>query len=613
MNFNVVSPSDNGHDYTIQFRDHLSIKPNSTIKLNYIELVRDKEVLLDEDASITMTVESADCLPNLVPSTQVANKVFDTQTSTSKSATIAKGTYTFIAFRDAIEATLVSLVNDTNFVDNYEVYVDNNQNEADLLIGIYPRSIDDSLIPVGKLTQFDVDITNNLDSRTSGAGGGNSGFAYIGDGNAKNGTYNNYAIGDVHYNHYRDNSVKGSSSFASNELQSTAFNSYAYLQSSHTIAEAEDNSNLIYGLYSEEYALGITPIPAPNRTEGINLKLDVNGQPKCFVSFEFSGRDGIIIRYAQSVANQQINVWSNLNQEIGLMNIVARIPVNEFDMTSNWSVVVGTEIDNTQDKPQIILKLGKFNFTQGIFTPLWNSNTPRLNLPFELMVSDEITYNNANNINSQMPFSPFCSLKQVATSTLTNFGWSSIEYRGFDKDTSAQGSYASDANPQTLCKNIKLTFSENIRKGLGIPENVNVRPNIYTTLNPDLLEADLDYTYKKRNYSVELNLPINNYKNQVGLQNTQENSALQKNVIANIPSAFGIGAIVESSLDTNLLADSSREVISVFQPYNPIVSDMDNPQIETNNIHFRLTDMTDGTLATEISRSIINFTIDEPK
>ena len=615
MNFNVVSPTDNGHEYTIQFRDHISIKPNSRIRLNYIELVRNKEVLLDEDASITMTVESADCLPNLVPATQVANKVFDTQTSTSKTETIPKGEYTFVAFRDAIESALVSLLDSTNFRDNYEVYLENNESEGDLLIGLYPRSITESLIPTGTLTNFVVDAGNSLDSQTTGSGGGNSGNAYTGLGNAKNGTYNNYAISTIHYNHYRDDSTKGMSKVANltaNELLATDLNSYAYLRSTHSISEAEDNSNLLFGLYSKEYATGITPIPAPARTEGVNLQLDANGHVKCFVSFEFSGRAGVIIRYAQSVGGQNINVWDNINQEIGVMQIVARIPIIHFPMTSNWSVVVGTEIVNKEDRPEIILKFGKYDYSAGIFTQLWNSDAVRLNLPFELMVSNDITYDNANNINSQMPFNWLCSLKQVATNTLTDFGWERIEFRGFDKDTTAQGGYASDANPQTLVKNIKLKFSENMRRGLGIPENVNVRPNIYTTQNPDVVEADLNYTYRKTNYSLEVNLPINNYKNQQGLQNTQDNSALQKNVIANIPSAFGIGQIVESGLPTNTIADSSREVISVFQPYNPVVSDMKNPQIETNNINFRLTDMVDGTLATEISRSIINFTIDEP-
>ena len=140
MNFNLASPSNNGNDFTIQFKEHLSIPARSKVKLNFAELVRDKEVILNTDATIQMEIASADMIPTHVPATPAnPNKAFDTQGSTSKTETITKGDYTFIQFRDAVEVALINLLATSN-LKTYEVFVDNNDNEAVLTIGIMPKN-----------------------------------------------------------------------------------------------------------------------------------------------------------------------------------------------------------------------------------------------------------------------------------------------------------------------------------------------------------------------------------------------------------------------------------------------------------------------------------------
>ena len=39
MNFNLISPSDNGSEFTIKFNEHITFEPNSLIQLNFAELV----------------------------------------------------------------------------------------------------------------------------------------------------------------------------------------------------------------------------------------------------------------------------------------------------------------------------------------------------------------------------------------------------------------------------------------------------------------------------------------------------------------------------------------------------------------------------------------------
>ena len=102
-----------------------------------------------------------------------------------------------------------------------------------------------------------------------------------------------------------------------------------------------------------------------------------------------------------------------------------------------------------------------------------------------------------------------------------------------------------------------------------------------------------------------LDLPLNNYKNKSASANTRDNGGVKKQVLANIPAAFNSGEVVE----TLQPALSAGEVLTVYQPYQPIVSKMLNNEMEINSLTFQIVDMLTEEKATEISRSVINFTI----
>jgi hypothetical protein len=70
-----------------------------------------------------------------------------------------------------------------------------------------------------------------------------------------------------------------------------------------------------------------------------------------------------------------------------------------------------------------------------------------------------------------------------------------------------------------------------------------------------------------------LDLPLNNFKNRQGTSNTAKSAAIRKQVLANIPAAFATG-------------------------------------LEINSMSFHIVDMLSEQTATEIKRSVINFTIE---
>lgn len=588
MNFNLASPSNNGNEFTIQFKEPISIAENSKIKLNFAELVRDKEVILTEDGELTLSVNPLDMIPTAPPAAPNAqNLPFDTQTAASKTATIAKGDYTFVQFRDLIESTLVTLLQGSNLDSTYEVYVDNDENEAVLTVGIMP--VTTQTRPLGDMV---FSGTHEHDA-TKGAGGDK---AYTTNNTA--GAYDNYAIAENHYNHYVANSSLGAADTKDGNLETTTDNNaYIYAESIKTISDQSTEGNIFFGLYGAEYANGIGGAP-PARTNGNNPPvLSAAGIPRCFVGVELTGNgQGAILYYAEDAAGNLITTWNDINREIGDMYPVARIPLTSFTVTDKWKVILGTEIDNTADEPKIRVKLGSYQGND--YISLWDSQAENKNLPYQLMVGNTTVYDNANALNSQIPFNVFASVKQ----TQAGNGFEELQFKEFSK-TSGTGS---DANPNSYVKKINIILSTEVSRAIGVRDTLTVRPNQYTPANKAAIVADLDYTWKKNNYSILLDLPLNNFKNRQGTSNTAKSAAIRKQVLANIPAAFATGETIQS-IQPNI---GNAEVITVYQPYNVIESSLKNNPLEINSMSFHIVDMLSEQTATEIKRSVINFTIE---
>ena len=216
------------------------------------------------------------------------------------------------------------------------------------------------------------------------------------------------------------------------------------------------------------------------------------------------------------------------------------------------------------------------------------------------MVGDSTTYDNANALNSQIPFNWFASVKTTSANT---DGFLDLQYKEFDK------SLGSNADPVSLAKKIQLTLSTEIARGVGLREQLNIRPNQNTEANPNAIVADLNYTWKKNNYSILLDLPLNNFKNKQASARTADNASVKKQVLANIPAAFSTGETTET-IQSSL---GNSEIITVYQPYNVIQSYLDNNPIEINSMTFKIVDMLTEEPATEIKRSVVNFTIEPPE
>jgi hypothetical protein len=177
-----------------------------------------------------------------------------------------------------------------------------------------------------------------------------------------------------------------------------------------------------------------------------------------------------------------------------------------------------------------------------------------------------------------------------------NEGWEAIFYTQLDKTANS----SNDNKPATIIDNYSLTFNEELRNVFLQKNTETLFPNFIFQRTDLFYARNFSLEWRVKNYSILLNnLPIQNYKN----VEEKRQPAYQKAVLANLPSPFGVGSnLVEPTAD-------DTELTSVYQPYNPIITDLNNQELVLNNFDVRIVDMENENTATEITKSVINFTI----
>ena len=71
MNFNLISPEGKADEFQIQFKDPITIKPNSQLELNWLEFERVGEIVFDRKQTMKLLFENN--IPTLKPSDSSEN------------------------------------------------------------------------------------------------------------------------------------------------------------------------------------------------------------------------------------------------------------------------------------------------------------------------------------------------------------------------------------------------------------------------------------------------------------------------------------------------------------------------------------------------------------
>jgi len=626
MNFNLVSnEKDNGHEFSVRLSNPITIPANSSIYMNFAELTRNSQVRLFEDGEITLTINKV--FPNVYPNDRAtANNplVIDPAASTdfTNKITIPKGVYTFTALRDLINDDLNKIITDSHaafYLARTNEQFDMDADDSNIYLGYtlgkdygnntdptqHKTSVAEQGLSVTNLFQQSQNIIDSDDP---------SGFRIVayakerGTGVAKQ--YNNYALTKKHYFHYafkNDEPVRDASNFISDPNQNFVF--CAGIKEVHAMEGA-----ITVGLYSPEYAVmsgGANRIGGNLTPRNIPTTPSATSRLACLCGIEITeaGRaagNGSVMRVNWATTTidgvqKTVRHWTNINQTIsGMKTDIVGNANSIFGANNKPLFAFQTYLDEDdelyKDEPRIYLRIYKIGNIGGngggdeFFELIYDSKLTGEFFPKSFFEADTSFYDDANKVNSQIPFSI------IMAAQVEDEGWDMIVYTELDK--SANNS--DDNKPATIIDNYQLTFNKSLEKVFLQANTPKLFPNFVFRRTDLFYERNLSLEWQTKNYTILLNnLPIQNYKN----VEEKRQPAYQKAVLANIPAPFGISAnLVEPNND-------NMELVSVYQPYNPIITDLRNQELVLNNFDVRIVDMENESTAGEIISSIINFTI----
>jgi len=627
-NFNLISPSDNGFEYTIRFQDPIKIMPNSKIDFKFAELVRAGEVVFNEAQTITISVESADCLPQFdirVDGTESIEPLVDSNGAESRTMvlSIPAGAYSYTDFKSTLETTITNGLKRTHSAD---IYVNNfkgfavasdtdSGTKTDIAFGIdYDFSIKDASIPVNNIEldaggeyQMNVQVSSEMEiTKTSGG---------------TNGQLDAGAIINPE-ERYIHRYYKNNLSAPANNYENCI-----YLEGNDDL---EDQVGSIhFGFYNIEVSkvlgLGTNRLFA-NGSGGTN-QITHDGEQYLPVPLGVRvGAYGEQIEIYQGFGSGFDNIGAdNMLGNINQIAILSSVPVHDyfdegetpkffFQMYQTRENIPNTSISFNEER-DTYYRLFALNHKQNSTAESFNMELiydsaihgEFLTHNFEVAATG-ITYGQAPNAlekaKSQVPY------QLVVGMTQQDEGWKKITYPKLD---------FTDGLEQCLLLNYKMSFSDELARALNIPVKSKVSelelvPNFLVSKhivndaeslfnNANLFHnSNIANPWKRDSYSIFIDLPCNNYKN----VSDKLNGGFRKSVIANIPSPFSSADIVEGG-------NTNNEMVATYEPYQQVSSELKNNEISVNSFKISILDMKTEQLAKQLSASVVNFSIHCPE
>jgi hypothetical protein len=621
MNFNLISPPGNGYEYTIRFREPIDIPAKSKIAMNWAELTRAGKIVLKDPATITITSGPNNVFPRKVPDGAFPdNLIFSNQTSSSTTVSVGAGTYNFAQLAEKIDQAL-QLGLGTSTHGNLNYYEPNDDSFSFLLepgnnilqVGYELGGEWDNQTVANVRSSFDFSTSPNLAAKTT-TGGATRPFAYLKDKAGTNGTFDSFATDfSKHYFHYQY--FNETNTYVQQNL--VFLRGSAVLKPGGTGGAGGQAGRIIFGLYSKEYAEGVGIGAHPRTASGLanTISLDANGIPRNFINIISDKIEGnFTIQMATNNAGLPIEEWQSIGDSIHEMTDVYSVPMTSlFGANETPQYCFHTYIETRYDdlyktRPKIFFRVYKSSGGTTAGDLIFDSRVAGHFLPYSLLEAEVgnpsgIAYTNATEINSQIPF----NISLYADTD--DEGWRVCRFKSFKKDLNPGGTLS---NPQTIIEKYTLTFSGGLETVLGT-STAELRPNAVLDRNAgdfesenlktvSLLYSNLDVNWKLDSYAIFLDLPINNYKN----TDTASQGGFAKTILANLPNPFAVGEIIEPN------STGTTEVLSVYQPYQQIIHHMNNNNIKVNSIRVKIVKMGDETLSSELSKSIVNFTIIPP-
>ena len=644
---NLVSPENNGHLYSVRFREPLIIEANSKVNMNFAKFKRNGNLFFSNDQTITL--EILGCMPSLKPvSPFISNLTVEDLGDGAGVLKIpkinpdtGKAGYSVLELDARIKTLFDSLqLRDTDKPTQFFHYE-----------GIEVDMLNENLIRCGYSQQTPKNILTDITLSTADVKGG---AATVDDAYTKTSAnpddlyYDNYALSQEHYNFmynspYNTGADRNLIHFRVNRPVDTLLNgvsiglySKEIADSTWTNALGSNTTALTKGTGASNNSANNTAMTNPmifasNATQTTNANVDsadvVNHILGSYMTFEITGSAGantnkFSIYFKSKTAgdvkhfNDMIDNFAGMKRVFTDSLSALGIPTDanpEFAIETYWRSGNGTGFNIATGQldsmyVRVYNMVGKTTHTEDNL--VWDSRslgrkTGAIEAGWFTNYSGgmggklPITGTEAvkvNKINASIPFNLIMSAQKQGE------GFEFVRMTGFKKTDNN----ANATNPHTLIQRYRMTFSEELANYLGESKSASINPN-NSDVNVDSVSREEAEIVRDSSYSIYLkNLPIKCYKNiQQKFQNGNENSVgFVQPILYDVPTPFADSQIVN-------MGDGDI-IVGTYQPSINKVLDLDNNKMVINNLDVEIRDTITNELSKELTGSVVNFTITKP-
>ena len=643
---NLVSPEDNGHLFSVRFREPLVIEANSKVNMNFAKFKRNGNLFFSTDQTIKLSILGA--MPSLKPVAPFASNI--TLDDLGDGAGVLKIPK---INPDTGKAGYSVLELDTRIKTLFDAYQLRDTNKPTQFFhyeGIEVNMLNENLIRCGYSQQTPKNLLKDITLSTADVKGG---AATADDAYTKTSAnpddlyYDNYALSKEHYNFmynspYNTDGDRNLIHFRCNRPVDTLINgvsiglySKEIADSDWTSATTSNTTALTKGTSADNDSANGTSMTnpmifAPNATQTANADVGVaevvNHILGSYMTFEITGSAGanpkkFNIYFKKKDAGDRKHFQDLIDDFTGMTRVFSEslsalgIPNDanpEFAVETYWRKGNGIlSIPNGINDTMFIRvynMVGKTNHTQDNL--VWDSRSLGrktgaieagwfTNYSGGMTGTKSISGTNAqkeNKIKASLPFNLIMSAQKQGE------GFEFVRMAGFNKDDDS----ADATNPHTFIARYQMEFSEELANYLGESKTLSINPN-NSDANVNSASREEAEIVRDSSYSIYLkNLPIKCYKNiQQNFSNGNKNTVgFVQPILYDVPTPFADSQIVN-------MGDGDI-IVGTYQPSINKVLDLDNNRMVINNLDVEIRDTITNELSKELTGSVVNFTITKP-
>lgn len=659
---NLVSPVDNGHTYSVRFREPLVIEANSKVYLNFAKFKRNSSIYFNTDQTIEVVLNEV--LPTVLPAAAgTANTVMGTNSITIPviNPLTNQSGYTASQLEQVINERLGG---DPEVAADYGIRaVAGVPKQMMLYNPVYERQ-DYSKIAIGWYKDYNI---LDLPSWLGLSGAHNFGMAEngIGDVCVKTSADAGADPADLYYDCF--GMSKQTYDFSYQSALSPNSENHNLIEFQANMSVGEQVGSIFMGLSSHEiadslkaggddwtaYADGssdnsfthgttgtqtsssgrtlLVPILyKPNSSDALQSSASVADKaasvPQAFLGIEITGS-------SQPDGNKQmLNIWRASNYTTR-HNAPTRAAAEINRMIKVWScpmasLLEGADANNvnarfalqtywaegfqasTNDKLEFrLFNLINSNYVDNTNLIYDSKNSIRW-LTYNFFRQKGLTTINtgtdaqkAQKANSQIPFNVLMSAQKVGE------GFETLKMAGWEKTgTNSPLGTATNNSPITLVQAYQFKISSELARFVGVNESDKYNPNLPENQVSSIVKEDADQ-HTDESYSIFLkNLPISAYKNiqskAMSAGNNVQSAGYAQPIIHDVPTPYSDSKVINSG--------TGDIIVGTFQPSIQKKLDLDNNRQVLNSLDVEIRDIESNVIAEGLSGSVINFTIEKP-